>query len=182
MKTEETCIWLQVMSLVRGIQGEKRLKEKQAIEEMANLILQKPINSVVRYRLLRDALQVKPDSETLIDARQGMLESRWVQELEGEQRQDGGWGRFHSATRSKGEIATTEAAVERGLALGLEASDPIFHTTTNYLTRLLEEKAEFPDVPDRNNRARASSRIAQELLWFLESYRIMSIVQLVHKS
>ncbi len=54
--------------------------------------------------------------------------------------------------KSKGKTVTTEAAVERGLALGLEASDQIFHRTISYLTSLLEGKAEFPDPPERNNR------------------------------
>jgi hypothetical protein len=54
--------------------------------------------------------------------------------------------------KTKGKIVTTEAAVERGLALGLEASDPTFHTAINYLSRLLEGTVDFPDPPERNNR------------------------------
>jgi hypothetical protein len=54
--------------------------------------------------------------------------------------------------KSKGKIVTTEAAVERGLALGLEASDPAFRATINYLSRLLEGSVDFPDPPERNDR------------------------------
>jgi hypothetical protein len=132
--------------------GEKTLKERQCIEEIARRILQEKPDPVVRFRLLRDVVRVPSGSETLAHARREMLESRWVAELRNEQRQDGSWGRFHSATKSKGKALTTEAAVERGLALGLEASDPIFHATAGYLTRLLEGKTEFPDPPERNNR------------------------------
>jgi len=81
-----------------------------------------------------------------------MLQSRWVLELKNEQRADGSWGRLHSAMKSKGKIVTTEAAVERGLALGLEASDPVFRATVKYLSRLLDGSIEFPDPPERNNR------------------------------
>jgi len=81
-----------------------------------------------------------------------MLNSRWVAELRNEQREDGGWGRFHSAMKTKGKVATTEAAVERGLALGLEASDPTFQAAVEYLSRLLEGRIDFPDPPERNNR------------------------------
>jgi hypothetical protein len=128
------------------------LKEQQRIEEVASRILQEKPDPVVRFRLLRDVLGVSSDSETLACARREMLESRWVKDLRNEQRQDGSWGRFHSAMKSKGRTLTTEAAVERGLALGLEASDPIFHAAAGYLKRLLEGKAEFPDPPERNNR------------------------------
>jgi hypothetical protein len=81
-----------------------------------------------------------------------MLQSPWILEPENEQREDGSWGRFHSAMKTKGKIGTTEAAVERGLALGLEASDPIFRATINYLSRLLKGLIDFPDPPERNNR------------------------------
>lgn len=54
--------------------------------------------------------------------------------------------------KTRGKIVTTEAAVERGLALGLEASDPCFSATIDYLTRLLRGVADFPDPSERNNR------------------------------
>lgn len=122
------------------------------IEELANRILQQSPDNIVCFRLLRDVLRVAPDSSVLVNVRQKMLESRWVLELKNEQRDDGGWGRFHSAMKAKGKTTTTEAAVERGLALGLEASDPIFRAAIDYLTRLLEGKVEFPDPAERNNR------------------------------
>lgn len=128
------------------------MKESEAIEETAYRILQENPDSVIRFRLLRDVLKTSLDTDTLINARQEMLQSRWVQELKIEQRRDGSWGRFHSATKTKRKILTTEAAVERGLALGLEASDPIFQTTISYLSRLLDGSADFPDPPERNNR------------------------------
>jgi hypothetical protein len=88
----------------------------------------------------------------LIHAKQEMLKSRWILELENKRRADGSWGRFHSAMKTKGNAITTEAAVERGLALGLEDSDQIFLATTNYLSGLLDGTVYFPDPPERNNR------------------------------
>jgi len=122
------------------------------IEDLACRVLRDDCDPVVRFRLLRDVLKMPHDSPELVDARREMLKSRWVVKLESEQREDGGWGRFHSAMKSKGKIATTEAAVERGLALGLEASDPVFCDAVRYLSRLLEEAIDFPDPPERNNR------------------------------
>src|SRR4030042_980713 len=122
------------------------------IEETAHQVLQDAPDSIVRFRLLRDVIKALPDSNILNIARQEMLSSRWVAELKNEQEEDGGWGRFHSAMKNKGKVATTEAAVERGLALGLEASDPTFQAAIEYLSRLLEGRIDFPDPPERNNR------------------------------
>lgn len=128
------------------------MREFEAIEYTAHHILQDNPDSTVRFRLLRDVLKVPSNDDQLVNARREMLQNPWVLELQNEQRKDGGWGRFHSAVKSKGRIPTTEAAVERGLALGLEASDTIFHRTINYLSRLLEASIEFPDPPERNDR------------------------------
>jgi len=101
---------------------------------------------------LRDVLKISSNNDEFINARRKMLQSPHVLELKNAQREDGGWGRFHSAMKSKRGIGTTEAAVERGLALGLEASDPIFRAALHYLSRLLKGKIEFPDPAERNNR------------------------------
>lgn len=51
---------------------------------------------VVRFRLLRDVLCTAPDCGELERARQQLRKSRWVQELESEQWEDGSWGTLHS--------------------------------------------------------------------------------------
>ena len=131
----------------------------ELIEELTGRVLRDDCDPVVRFRLLRDVLNVPPDSDEFVDARRGMLKSRWVLELKREQRDDGGWGRFHSAMKSKGKIVTTEAAVERGLALGLEAADPTFRATIGYLSRLLEGSIDFPDPAERNDRWATGARL-----------------------
>lgn len=78
------------------------------------------------------------ETDMLISARQEILRSRWIGEIKNLQREDGSWGGFHSAMKTKERIGTTEAAVERGLALGLETSDPIFRAAINCLSRLLK--------------------------------------------
>jgi hypothetical protein len=137
---------------VIAMQGRGNLMKLSTIEETARQILQDAPEPTVRFRLLRDVIKTLPSSNMLNNARQEALISHWVAELKNEQKEDGGWGRFHSATRTKGKIATTEAAVERGLALGLVASDSVFQATTKYLSRLLEGRIDFPDPPERNNR------------------------------
>jgi hypothetical protein len=128
------------------------LKELEIVNKTADHILQRNPDPVVCFRLLRDVIKASPNTSMLIHAKQEMLKSRWVLELESEQRAYGSWGRFHSAMKTRGKIVTTEAAVERGLALGLEGSDQIFHATVKYLSGLLDGTVDFPDPPERNNR------------------------------
>jgi len=135
------------------------VNELKLIEDLSWRILRDGCDSVIRFRLLRDVLKMSRDSSEFVDARQGMLKSRWVLQLKSEQKSDGGWGRFHSATKSGGKIATTEAAVERGLALGLEASDPVFSAAITYLSRLLEGAVDFPDPAERNDRWATGKRL-----------------------
>lgn len=135
------------------------MNELQVIEGISDRVLQENPDPVVRFRLLRDVLKETPDSDLFASARAEMLKSRWILELANEQREDGSWGRFHSAMKCKGKIVTTEAAAERGLALGLEASDTVFKAAIGYLTHLLEGKVEFPDPAERNNRWKTGTQL-----------------------
>jgi hypothetical protein len=55
-------------------------------------ILEQMPDVVVRYRLLRDVLEVPGDISELQRAKEDLKLSRWVQELGSEQWEDGGWG------------------------------------------------------------------------------------------
>lgn len=128
------------------------MEEQKAIEEGAHAILQENPDPVVRFRLLRDVLREPSNTDTFGNAQREMIQTRWVLQLKNGQREDGGWGRFHSAMKTRGKIGATEAAVERGLALGLEASGPVLRSTVAYLSRLLGGLIDFPDPPERKNR------------------------------
>lgn len=132
----------------------------ETIEKLANRILEDDPDPVVRFRLLRDVLKVPPNEKTIVRAKKEMLKNRWVSELERQQEKDGGWGRFHSSdSRTKREIKTTEIAVDRGLALGLDVTSPIFQKTVGYLSLLLDGSIEFPDPPERNDRWLAGKQL-----------------------
>jgi len=135
------------------------LEELETIEKTAQDILQDRPDPVVHFRLLRDVLKVSSNTDSLLKAKEKTLQSCWVSELRHEQREDGSWGRFHSAMKSEGKIVTTEAAVERGIALGLDANDPIFRAAIRYLSDLLEEARDFPDPPEKNNRWLTGKRL-----------------------
>jgi hypothetical protein len=77
-----------------------------------------------------------------------------------EQWADGSWGAFHSRnTRLKQKIVTTEAGVERALALGLDAAHPILEKTTNYLLRVMNGEIPFPDRHEKNDRWKTGMRL-----------------------
>jgi hypothetical protein len=126
----------------------------QKVEEIAQVILDASPDPVVDFRLKRDVLGFDPNGEELLRMRGALETSRWVKGLKQEQEGDGGWGRFHSRdyTLKKKKIITTEVGIERGLALGLDASHPVFDGAVSYLSGLLEGEVPFPDPPERNDR------------------------------
>jgi hypothetical protein len=128
--------------------------EPDLVHEIAGRILAGDPDPVVRFRLLRDVLARPPDSPELAQAQRDLSTSRWVRELEREQREDGSWGRFHSRdSQARRKIPTTEVGVERALALGLDVSHPILSKAARYLVGLIEGPlADFPDPPEKNDR------------------------------
>jgi hypothetical protein len=123
------------------------------ISAIAYRILEGDPDPVVRWRLLRDVLGMKPASPQLGQARANLARCEHVLALKAGQRPDGGWGRFHSrdSTRRR-KFPTTEFAVERALALGMDTSDPVLQKAVVHIESLLEETSLFPDPPERNDR------------------------------
>jgi hypothetical protein len=127
--------------------------KKADIEKIAGDILTYDPDSPVKVRLLRDLLLLPPNDKELKQARRALDKSPHVVALKNSQRPDGGWGRFHSAdSRIKSKIPTTEMAVLRTLALGLDKDHPIVRKAVRYLEKLLDGKIAFPDPAEKNNR------------------------------
>jgi len=83
-----------------------------AVHQIAEQILDKSPDPVVRLHLLRNVLYRPLDSSEVIQVRKDLLNSRWVQGLAREQLEDGSWGRFHSRdSRSVQKIFTTEYGI-----------------------------------------------------------------------
>lgn len=123
------------------------------VHETARRILIQGADPVVRLRLLRDVLRQGPDSPEVMQARNDLLQSRWMRALEREQWSDGSWGRLHSQdTSAKQAIPTTEAGVARALALGLDAAHPVLDRASRYLAGVLEGTAPYRDRPEKNDR------------------------------
>jgi hypothetical protein len=80
-----------------------------------------------------------------------MLSHFWVRELASGQHPDGTWGRFHSMDATlKSRFPTTEVAVRRGLALGLDKNTPILERAVDFIRSILEGKVTWLDRVEKS--------------------------------
>jgi phage baseplate assembly protein W len=121
------------------------------IQRSATGILETNPDGVVRYRLLREVLCEPSNNPALIQAKNAALSSKWVRQLEEAQLPDGSWGRFHSQdTKKKTAFRTTEEAIERAFALGLEPSDEVLLHARQYILEVLHGDAQITDRYEHN--------------------------------
>ncbi len=122
-------------------------------------ILRGKPDPAVRVRLLRDVLRVGDDERVRV-ARVSLEDSTHLIALRGEQRPDGSWGRLHSRdTSARQSVPTTEWAVERALALGLEASHPVLAGAAEYLAGIVEGRTTPSDPVEKNDRWQTGVRL-----------------------
>lgn len=123
------------------------------ITEIARRLLELQPDPIPRYRILKDLLKRPVNDQDLLHSQQSIRKSRWFKDLSDEQRQDGGWTRFHSADYSaKRRIQTTEAAVGRIVELGVDPNDRIVVQAVSYLERLLTNGLPWPETKETNDR------------------------------
>ena len=132
----------------------------EIIEGTANRILDESPGAVIRFRLLRDVLRRAPEDPELQKAKEALKTSQNIQTLAKEQGEDGGWGAFHSrSTKRRQLIPSTEVGVERGLALGLDESDPILEKAAGYILKIMTGELDFPDYHEKNDRWNTGMRL-----------------------
>jgi hypothetical protein len=123
----------------------------EQIENAAEVILARDPDPVVRVRLLRDVLMRDAEDPDYRKARAASLASKWVKQLEEAQCDDGSWGRFHTEnTKIKSTFPTTEFAIARGVALGLDKTHPVFRNAIRYMANVLRGKARWSDGYERS--------------------------------
>ncbi len=123
------------------------------LTEIAERLLAMNPDAVVRFRLLRDLLAGRCGEADLRQAYDSLQRSGWVHQLADEQWNDGSWGPLHTQDYSAMQkIPTTEAGVERAMAVGLGQDDPILRHATSYLLGLLRGRVPCRDRPERNDR------------------------------
>ncbi|MHB9031697.1 MAG: hypothetical protein ACYC6L_01490 [Anaerolineae bacterium] len=107
---------------------------------------------VPRYRLLRDVLRLPGSDIELTAARSALDAVPAVRKLAAAQLADGSWGRFHSQDTSvRQPFATSEAAIERALALGLDVRGPLLARTAGYIRRHLRGEVTWSDRPEKHD-------------------------------
>ncbi len=123
------------------------------LHHCADSLLSTHPDPVVKYLLTRDVLRRDPSSPEMRQLKAAAHTSRWVKQLEDSQLPDGSWGRFHSQdTKVKTVFRTTEQAIQRALALGLEPGDPILQRVREYILQALAGSLTITDPPEKNER------------------------------
>ncbi len=124
---------------------------RNQIETLAQRLLEGRPNPVVRYRILRDVLRVPGSSTDLKAAKARMLAHPWAAELASGQHADGTWGRFHSMDSTlKSRFPTTETAIRRALALGLDKDTPPLKKAAGFMEKVLDGKAAWSDRVEKS--------------------------------
>jgi hypothetical protein len=126
---------------------------KDDLRAVAVHVLRREPDPPVRVRLLRDVLDAPSDDPRLRDASESLKDSPHVRLLVAEQHEDGSWGRLHSRdTQAAAPVPTTEWAVERAVALGLDRDHPTLRSAADYLAAVVTGRAAPSDPPERNDR------------------------------
>jgi hypothetical protein len=121
------------------------------VESLGRAILKSHPNAIVRLRILRDVLQLPSGSAELVNTRSQVISHPWVKELVKEQHSDGSWGRFHSMDSTiKARFLTTEIAVRRSLALGLDNHAPILVRVVEFMKSVLAGNAAWSDREEKS--------------------------------
>ncbi|HVN55278.1 MAG TPA: hypothetical protein VMT46_13175 [Anaerolineaceae bacterium] len=125
--------------------------DRKEIEALGELLLEGTTQPVPRFRLVRDVLRLSTADPPSVEARTAMLESRWVGELKENQHADGTWGRFHSRDSSlRSRFPTTELAIYRALALGLDPESDVLKKAAGFCCKVLAGEATWSDPPEKH--------------------------------
>lgn len=116
------------------------------INALASALLDRCPSPAAAYRLRRDVLREDRDSGDLRALRVRIEAGHGAARLRSEQCTDGGWGRFHSMDSAlKRHFPTTEMAVDRALALGLDAGSPLLQRAIEHMASILRGESSWSD-------------------------------------
>jgi len=126
---------------------------QESLQHIVRAIFTLQPGSIVTWQLLRHVLGLPADQARLVNARAALSGNQWVQQLVAEQLPDGSFGRFHSQdTQQKTIFRTSEQAIDRAFALGLEPNHPVLACMRSYIQLALQGQVHITD-PDEKNEA-----------------------------
>ncbi len=121
------------------------------IHSLAAAILDLRPCPVVEYRLRRDVLMEDPGTAGMQALYREVSASPGAVELAHDQKPDGSWGRFHSMDSSiRSRFLTSEHAIERALAIGLDRAGPVLGRAVDYMTAVLRGEADWSDREEKS--------------------------------
>lgn len=116
------------------------------LHQSASVILSANPDPILAHRLLREVLHVPPNDPALERAAVAARSSFWVRQLDDSQLPDGSWGRFHTQdTKKKTLFRTTEEAIDRAFALGLDPGEGALKRVIIYCQQVLAGAAHITD-------------------------------------
>ncbi len=125
--------------------------DRTVIEALGEALLARKPSPIPCFRIYRDVLQYPKTARLYTEARSRAVQDPHVLELQTTQEPDGSWGRFHSRdSRTRRIFPTTEIAVDRALALGLDGSHEVLRKAVRYMEDHLEGREEWSDPPEKH--------------------------------
>ncbi|MCE5260284.1 MAG: hypothetical protein LLG44_14680 [Chloroflexi bacterium] len=128
------------------------LENNQVFTGIAQTLLSFAPQPVPRYLLLRNVLRLPAGDPQLATARAALDGIPAVRALAAAQLADGSWGRFHTQdTKAKSLFPTSEYAIERALALGLDKRSPILARAQGYIEGHLRGEIVWRDRVEKHD-------------------------------
>lgn len=121
------------------------------MQELVYRILDLDPHPIPHYLLMRDVLRVSPEEPGMKNLKMRVMATVWVNQLAAAQDENGIWGRFHSQdTKVSTQFPTTEFAVQRALALGLDKDDYILARAATWMEKCLAGKVTWSDRVEKS--------------------------------
>ncbi|MEJ6951373.1 hypothetical protein [Natronospora cellulosivora (SeqCode)] len=115
----------------------------------AEQILDFELDPIPKYILMRDVLEIDKEREDMVELKKQVLESEMVTDIIKEQWSDGSWGKFHSMAELRQSEITTEQAIRRLIALGLDKDDEVIEKALIYMEFYLLKELELRDYKEK---------------------------------
>lgn len=109
------------------------------------------IDPIPKFLLMRDVLKLKSDNKELINAKNEVLQTKWVKDITNLQLDDGSWGQFHSLSQLSKSVITTEQALRRLLMLGLDKEDEPIKRAFTYMEKYLLREVDLRDYKEKKH-------------------------------